>query len=1231
MKNYRFKFPRAVVHLIVFCIFLSLFATGCRLINGYDDDKLPAATSVALSGQIQMSTDPASFRKAQASTQLKADQPGVVAVADAEVWIEELADNPKFHTKTNASGVYVINDIPPGQYRVVARLQGGVIAALMKNRSDKIEVGKTPGVVNAPDLQLFAAKNFVTGQLRGNDGEFLPENTVLTLWGEPFKVEKNGFFTSPALPANYNIAEIQVQLPGGNGKTSFSAPFVSDIVPAFVELKVAENSETENNAPSAVLLAELNGELVSKVNPGAIVKLTATGYDRDQSDNDRLTAIWQTTHGKLANGSSQFEKFWTAPDHFSLATITVEIKDPNGAAGSANLPILVGIDTPTQQDTKQPEVALSCDVTETSDSTAFLVQISFDEPVTDFSIEDITVVNGTASELTEKTAQKSFTVIIDPTDAGEVEITIAENAVQDLSGNANNAGNTLTVTNIISPVLSSEKAIVAFSLSGLDVIGTIKESEKTIELTVPFTTDVTALVANFTVSASATVKVGENAQISGSTANDFTSPVSYQVIAEDSSSVEYLVTVNRSEPLQINAAAVDIVAPVLGATPQNADAVEAATAHADYTVSSLSWNEALTDAGKFKAGQTYTATVTLTSKNYKKFQAAAFTPTVAGALSVGTTTTSGTDIGNTVTFTATYAPTGALAVSGIEVTTQPTRMSYAEESDGILSLAGMMITETYNDGTTGTVAFADGTAAGYTASPANGASLTNAEHNGTSVTLTHTASGKTAATANLAVSAIVEISAAAVDIVAPVLGATPQNADAVEAATAHADYTVSALNWNEALADAGKFKAGQTYTATVTLTSKNYKKFQAAAFTPTVAGALSVGTTTTSGTDIGNTVTFTVTYAPTGALELTSIALTTQPDRMAYTAIANILSLSGMVVTETFNDGSTNKAIFSDGSAAGYTTSISNGTTLDNSHNGATITVTHTASGKTALTESLTILSDYNSANIGTLRAIPAGTFQRDATAGNTSYVSAFRMSRTEITRAQFLAIMGADPSVTSFSSTPSHPVQNVNWYHVLAFCNKLSIAEGLTPVYEVTGVDFSTLTFANIPTAADTNWDNVSCDWNADGYRLPTEMEWMWAAMGAQHDRELGALSSGINISGYSKAFAGSNGSNLNFDYAWFADNTPGVAQAVGSRSENELGLHDMSGNVMEWCWSRAGDYPVGAVSDYSGATTGSYRILRGGRFNNTYLYITVAYRFSGYYANYTQDGVNGFRVVRR
>jgi hypothetical protein len=221
----------------------------------------------------------------------------------------------------------------------------------------------------------------------------------------------------------------------------------------------------------------------------------------------------------------------------------------------------------------------------------------------------------------------------------------------------------------------------------------------------------------------------------------------YTAIVNNSGDAEFVLP-----PADITAASVIITAPVPGAAPQDAAAVQAATNHADYTVTGLVWNEPLTAGGKFKADQVYTATVTLTSKNGKKFQSDAFTPTVAGSSSVGTTTTSGGDVvGNTVSFAVTYPVTGALEVSSIAVTTQPTKMSYTESTDSVLALNGMQITETNNDGSTNVVTFTDGTAAGYTTNPANGSTLTNVTHNGTPVVITHAASVNTANTNNLTV------------------------------------------------------------------------------------------------------------------------------------------------------------------------------------------------------------------------------------------------------------------------------------------------------------------------------------------------------------------------------------------------------------------------------------------------------------------------------------------------
>ncbi|PKN22320.1 MAG: hypothetical protein CVU65_15270, partial [Deltaproteobacteria bacterium HGW-Deltaproteobacteria-22] len=274
---------------------------------------------------------------------------------------------------------------------------------------------------------------------------------------------------------------------------------------------------------------------------------------------------------------------------------------------------------------------------------------------------------------------------------------------------------------------------------------------------------------------------------------------------------------------------------------------------------------------------------------------------------------------------------------------------------------------------------------------------------------------------------------------------------------------------------------------------------------------------------------------------------------------------------------------------------------------------------------------DYVSQNIGTLKYVPAGTFQRDATATNLSVVSVFRMSQYEITRAQWVAVTGwADPSNVTYSSGTNDPVQRVNWYDAIAFCNKLSIAEGRTQVYGVSGVDFSTLTYAAIPTSDNATWNAATANWSANGYRLPTEMEWMWAAMGADTENP-GA----VNTTGYANAFAGSTGTNAIGDYAVFGYNGSEVGRTttmrsnpVGSKWANELGFHDLSGNVREWAWDWYGTYPSGTVTDYRGPASGANRVLRGGDWYYAASNCTVANQNNG---GPSFQGINlGFRVVR-
>jgi formylglycine-generating enzyme required for sulfatase activity len=257
------------------------------------------------------------------------------------------------------------------------------------------------------------------------------------------------------------------------------------------------------------------------------------------------------------------------------------------------------------------------------------------------------------------------------------------------------------------------------------------------------------------------------------------------------------------------------------------------------------------------------------------------------------------------------------------------------------------------------------------------------------------------------------------------------------------------------------------------------------------------------------------------------------------------------------------------------------------------------------------------------MRYVPAGSFQRDATTTNVSVITkGYWLAETETTQELFNAVMGSNPS--SFSSNPAtsetqekRPVENVNWYHAIAFCNKLSVKNSKQAVYSVkvsgTEVDWANLTYANVPTTDNTDWNGVTPDFTKNGYRLPTEMEWMWAAMGADKTSQ-------PNTTGYSKTYAGSeeSGTTNIGNYAWYSGNSGNKTHEVGKKSANELGLKDMSGNVWEWCWDWYGGTngstgtvgETGTLTDFTGAASGSGRVVRGGSWGHGASYCAAAYR---------------------
>ena len=116
-----------------------------------------------------------------------------------------------------------------------------------------------------------------------------------------------------------------------------------------------------------------------------------------------------------------------------------------------------------------------------------------------------------------------------------------------------------------------------------------------------------------------------------------------------------------------------------------------------------------------------------------------------------------------------------------------------------------------------------------------------------------------------------------------------------------------------------------------------------------------------------------------------------------------------------------------------------------------------------------------------------------------------------EVTRGEFKEVMGTDPSTASAydkdgneltgNEVLNNPVNYVNWYAAIAYCNKLSLKENLTPCYSVSGVtDWENLAYSSIPTSSNSTWDELTYDKEADGYRLPTEAEWEWLVRGGEN-----------------------------------------------------------------------------------------------------------------------------------
>jgi formylglycine-generating enzyme len=228
--------------------------------------------------------------------------------------------------------------------------------------------------------------------------------------------------------------------------------------------------------------------------------------------------------------------------------------------------------------------------------------------------------------------------------------------------------------------------------------------------------------------------------------------------------------------------------------------------------------------------------------------------------------------------------------------------------------------------------------------------------------------------------------------------------------------------------------------------------------------------------------------------------------------------------------------------------------------------------------------------------------------------ISDFYLGEYLLTQEYWQALMGDNPA--DFKGE-RRPVENVSWYDAAVFCNRLSLKLGFRPCYYL--VEPGTGQYSKIfGQSANGNWylpnkGDVVLNPSANGYRLPSEAEWEYAARG-------GAYTAAARL-----AYAGSE--NLD-QCGWYDENSQNKTSEVGLLLPNALGLYDLSGNVWEWCGDWYAGYPKETAINPQGPGEGRGRVMRGGSSFYALRSCRAAYR-SYYELGYRLYSV-GFRLAR-